>query len=106
LLEVGSEVKKMKDIGYANIPRHLEEAVLALMNVTKEFPDLGGLSIRAETKRSFLQYRNTINSYSSNKSLLEKVMKKTEKNTFWYYLQFSVMRSDFFKRNPVDNSIY
>ena len=106
LLEIVSEVKKMKKIGYVNIPRHIEEAVLSLINVTKELPDLGGLSVSLETERRFIQYRTTFNSYSGNKSLLEKAMKKTEKNTFWYYLQFNIVRSDFFERNPVENSIY
>ena len=106
LLEVTSEVKKMKAIGYKNIPRHIEEAVLELVNVTKELPDLGGLYVRSETERRFIQYRTILNSYRGNKSLLEKAMKKTEKNTFWYYLQFNVIKSVFFERNPVESTIY
>jgi hypothetical protein len=106
LLEVTSEVKKMKAIGYKNIPRHIEEAVLELVNVTKELPDLGGLYIRSETEWRFIQYRTILNSYRGNKSLLEKAMKKTEKNTFWYYLQFNVIKSVFFERNPVESTIY
>ncbi len=41
-MAVGSEVKKLKGLGYAQIPRHIEEAVVSLVNVTKEFPDLEG----------------------------------------------------------------
>jgi hypothetical protein len=106
LLEVVSEVKKMKAIGYTTIPRHVEEAVLELINVTKELPDLGGLYVRSETERRFIEYQSILNSYRGNKSSLEKAMKKTEKNTFWYYLHFNVIKSVFFEKKPVEYTIY
>jgi hypothetical protein len=106
LTEVGAEVKNLKDLGYAQIPRHIEEAVVALVNVTGEFPPLGGLLISRDTDQRFIHYFSVINSFKGNKSLIDKGTKITEKNTFWYYLQFSVVKSDFFKKEPVDNSIY
>jgi len=38
--------------------------------------------------------------------MLEKNIKKTEKNTFWYYLQFGIIKSDFLHSKPADRSIY
>jgi len=106
IVVVVNEVKKMKEIGYTYIPRHIEEAIVVYINITKEVPDLGGLTISPETDRRFNQYETVFSTYNGNKSLVEKRMKKAEKNTFWYYLQFSTMSRDFFESNPEDNSIY
>lgn len=106
LLEIGNEVKKMKEMGYSRFPRHIEEAIVALVNVTKKFPDLGGLSINPDTESRFIQYFSALNSFKGDKALIEKGIKKTERNTFWYYLQFGLVRSDLFKTAPADKSIY
>ena len=106
LMEVGSEVKRLKGIGYEHFPRHIEEAVVSLVNVTKEFPDLGGLSISNDTDQRFIKYFSDLKSFKGDRNLIEKGINKTDKNTFWYYLQFGLIKSDFLKSGPVDNSIY
>jgi hypothetical protein len=106
MLAVVDEVKKMKDIGYSNIPRHIEEVVVAYKNLSKEVPDLDGLSVSPETEQRFLQYRTVYAANKGNKSLIEKKLKKAEKNTFWYYLQFGIVNSDFLERNPESSNIY
>ena len=106
LLATVNEVKRMKEIGYTSIPRHIEEVVVAYMNLTEASPDLGGLTVSPDTKRRFAQYRLVSNSYKGNKSLVEKGMKKEEKNTFWYYLQFMVISSDFWESHPEDYFVY
>jgi hypothetical protein len=106
LLATVNEVKKMKEIGYTSIPRHIEEVVVAYINLAQDSPDLGGLTINPDTERRFVQYRLISNSYKGNKSLVEKNMKKEEKNTFWYYLQFNVISSDFWESNPEDFTVY
>jgi hypothetical protein len=106
LVAVGEEVKKMKAIGYSKIPRHIEEVLAALINLTKEVPDLGGLPLSSDTEQRFLQYRKDYNSLKGNKSLLEKRLTKAEKNTFWYYLQFGIVKSDFFEKEQENYTIY
>lgn len=104
---VVNEVRKMKGIGYASIPKHVEEAVLAFIYFTREVPDLGGLLIRKETEQSFIQYFDVFKAQKGNKSLVEKMLNKSEKSTFWYYLQFFIISSEFLERSmPVDESIY
>jgi len=105
-IEVANEARKMKEMGYTKIPRHIEEAVLELISVTKEIPDLGGLTLTPECEKRFIQYLSDYNAYNKDRSLLEKHMTKAEKNTFWYYLQNKSLRSDFLKSKPEDNSIY
>jgi hypothetical protein len=106
LIAVGDEMKKMKAIGFSKIPRHIEEVLLALINLTKESPDLGGLPLSSDTEQRFLQYRKDYNSLKGNKSLLEKRLTKVEKNTFWYYLQFGIVGSDFFENEQEYSAIY
>ena len=106
LMAVGSEIKNLKGLGYSHIPRHIEEAIVSLVNITKEFPELGGLSISYDTDQRFLRYFSDLKSFKGNRKLIEKGINKADKNTFWYYLQFGLIKSEFFKSSPVDDNIY
>lgn len=106
LIAVTEEVKKMKAIGYSVIPRHIDEAVVAYRIFSEKMPDTGGLSSNDETLQRFIAYSDIVKRYGGNKSLIEKNMKRTEKNSFWYYLQFGVISGNFVRTNPVDRSIY
>ena len=86
---VVNEVKKMKEIGYTNIPRHIEEAVVEFIHINKEIPDLGGLTINPETELRFTRYLTAYDvNNDENNSNLEKEIQKEGRNTFWYYFQF------------------
>jgi hypothetical protein len=106
LIAVEQEIKNMKSIGYTSLPRHIDEAVVAYRAFSESVPDLGGLSSVPETGKRFVRYAQVVNDLKGNKSLIEAEMKKTEKNTFWYYLQFGTISGEFMKSNPVDRSIY
>jgi hypothetical protein len=106
LIAVEQEIKNMRSIGYTSLPRHIDEAVVAFRAFAGSVPDLGGLSSSPETGNRFVGYTQVVNDLKGNKSLIEKRMKKTEKNTFWYYLQFGTISGQFMKNNPVDRSIY
>jgi hypothetical protein len=106
LMEIGSEVKKMRSFGYTHIPRHIEEAIVSLVNVTKEFPDMGGLTISSDTDQRFLQYFSDLKSLKGNRKQIENQLKKVDRNTFWYYLQFGLLKNNRLKSEEVDNSIY
>jgi hypothetical protein len=84
-----SNIKDLKASGYDHIPRHLEEAILIWYNSTKEFPDLGGLSVNRETLARFDQY---FAAYVSNRQYPEDVIKERMRakfeDTFWYYFHF------------------
>jgi Family of unknown function (DUF6057) len=106
LVEIGKEVRKFKALGYSNFPRHVEEAIVSLVNVTGEFPDLGGLMISKDTDQRFLRYFSDLKSLRGSKAQIENGIKKADKNTFWYYLQFGTMKSAVGKGGQADNSIY
>jgi hypothetical protein len=82
------QVKKMKDMGYNSIPRHIEEAILLFRYQNLELPYLGELTIAPETTTKFKQFQTifTLNENSS-KSCHEKINGNMKK-TFWYYFQF------------------
>jgi hypothetical protein len=106
IIAVVEESGKLKELGYNSIPKHIGEAAIAYMNYALEIPDLRGLKVNRETELHFIQYQRVIGTFRGDKSLIEKNIKKSERNTFWYYLQFSTLNSDFLKSRPADNSIY
>jgi hypothetical protein len=106
LMELGKEVKYLKGLGYTQIPRHIDEGIVALVNVTGEFPDMGGMKINSDTDQRFIKYFSDIKAFKGNKALMEKEIKKTEKNTFWYYLHFGLIKRSILKSGSVDNTIY
>jgi hypothetical protein len=85
---VVNEVKKMKGMGYTLLPRHIEEAILVFVYTTRQFPDLGGLSVSPASEMRFDEYLKVYNLNIRNKQILEKEIKKVGEKTFWYYYQF------------------
>lgn len=106
LVEVSEEVKMMKGIGYSVIPRHIDEAIVAYRVFSEKTVDTGGLISDKQTLQRFVTYSDIVNRFGADKSLIETNMKRSEKNTFWYYLQFGTISGKFMKSDPVDRSIY
>jgi hypothetical protein len=106
ILAVAEEVKKMKAMGYRSIPRHMDEAVVALRNYSGQSPDLAGLSSKQDTEERFVRYQRDISMYGGNRPLMERSLAGNEKNTFWYYLQFGTVSTSFKREAPADRSIY
>jgi hypothetical protein len=83
------QVKRMKDMNYTYIPRHIEEAIMVFINGNHELPYLGDFEISRETE---LRYKLYLAAFRINKNKtrpeFDKLMKKKWGNTFWYYLEF------------------
>lgn len=106
LMAAADESGKLRETGYGRIPRHIQEAALIYSNYSGKLPETGGLNLEPETGRRFLDYLTYIETLKKNRSFPEKKTQKTEKNTFWYYLQFVTIRSDYIKKMPEDRNIY
>lgn len=106
LIAVEEEVKNMDSRGYKSLPRHIDEAIVAYRVFSEKTIDTGGLVTANETLQRFVKYYDIVNRYGADKSLVEKNMRRSEKDTFWYYLQFGTITGEFMKNNPVDRSIY
>ena len=83
-----NNLKKLKEMGYTRIPRHIEEAVLMYYNSTKVMPDLGGLAISAGTLTRFDNYVETFKVLRQTSKLNSQKMEQKFGNTFWFYFQF------------------
>lgn len=83
------QVKRMKDMNYTRIPRHIEEAMMTYINSGEELPYLGDFKISDETRHNFSNFMNEMEQYKTG-SLpgMEKAMKSKWGNTFWYYFEF------------------
>ena len=86
VMTVANEIKKMNDMSYTQIPRHVEEAALVYRDVKGKLPELGGLTISRETQTRYEQYATDYRKYMANRMKAERIMYPTWGRTFWYYM--------------------
>lgn len=82
-----SLIPRMKEMGYAAIPRHVEEAALVYSNFTGSLPNLGGFRISDGTRTKFGNYISAYNTIVQNPSADRAIIDRFD-NTFCYYLHF------------------
>jgi hypothetical protein len=83
------QVKKMKDMKYSYIPRHIEEAIILFINHGYELPYLGDFTISRETENRFNHFLTAIQlKKNKNETEPEKIMETSLEKTFWYYFEF------------------
>jgi len=85
---VVNQIKTLKKLGYSRIPRHMEEAAMVYYNGKGILPDLGGLSISAETLSRFDQYVAAFKSNRQNMALAKERLRAQFGNTFMFYYHF------------------
>ncbi len=78
----------LKELEYKNIPRHIEEAILAYYNNTRKFPELHGYKISEDTNARYKQYVSVYNDFKNNPALLKSKLEEGFGNTFWFYFHF------------------
>jgi hypothetical protein len=81
------QVKKMKDMDYSCLPRHIEEAIVLFINHKHELPYLGDFGVNPELRNSFDQYAATM---EENKEITDadRLIQTSWGNTYWYYYDF------------------
>ncbi len=73
--------------GFTKVPRHIQEAAVAMRTFLKiQLPDQGGIKISSEIERQYLQFLQTFQFSGSDLSKAEPLLRKNFGNTFWYYL--------------------
>jgi hypothetical protein len=83
-----NNIKKLKEMGYTKIPKHIEEAAMIYYNSTKIVPDLGGLAISTETQARFEHYFVSFIEARKDPTTAKAKMEKGFGDTFWYYFHF------------------
>lgn len=67
LERLAKEMPRLAELGYSRIPRHWEEALLIFEAATGEAADLGGYTIRPETRRRFEAFARARAVYGANR---------------------------------------
>jgi hypothetical protein len=83
---VVDEMHKLTDMGYSEIPRHIEEAAIIFKAKAGLLPELNSLKISNETKSRFTDYVSARMNLDRTKSPAGSGITKELRNTFWYYL--------------------
>jgi len=82
------QVKKMKDMKYTRIPRHIEESMMVFIDHKYELPYLGDFKVSFECEDRFSQFLKDLRiNNTEHKTEMEKYLKTKWGNTFWYYLE-------------------
>lgn len=81
------QVKRMKDMNYQGVPRHIGEAIILFIDSKQELPYLGDFAIGSETENRFIQFKETLE-MSENEAEFKKIMDTSLGKTFWYYYEF------------------
>ena len=77
------QVKKMKDMDYSFLPRHIEEAIVLFINHKHELPYLVDFGVSPDLINSFDQYAAAI---EENKNRTD--IKNTWGNSYWHYFGY------------------
>jgi len=83
-----ANLQTLRDLDYERIPKHIEEAILAYHNSTKQMPELYGYTLSNQSKEKFNQYISMYNLYRKNPLQLNLRMEENFSDTFWYYFHF------------------
>jgi len=87
LKAIAQEWHKLDLYGYKRVPRHLQEAALAMRTLIKiELPAQERLKIDIETERLYTQFLQTFQLSGYDLVKAESSLRRNFGNTFWYYL--------------------
>jgi len=84
---IADEWFKIDKYGFTKIPRHIEEAAVAmrtLLNVN--LSDIPGLRISSSVERKYLQFLQIFQASGADPEKAEPFLRKDFGNTFWYYI--------------------
>jgi hypothetical protein len=81
------ELDRLDDFGYADIPRHYEEAILVYEKVSNRKVDLRGREISVATRRAFEQFCRAMDVFSrlGDKRRAKEALRADFSGTYFYY---------------------
>ena len=90
LKQAVDNIWRFRDIGYTQLPRHLQEAILLSEDIFKEKPDIKGYSIKPETRHRFNKFKLILN--STDKATAKQKLLPHFGDTYYYYYYFPKFR--------------
>jgi hypothetical protein len=88
LVAFASNINRLKDFGYKEIPVHFEEALLLQINYMKQNLLPQGYGIRKNTIERFKSYADAYYSYTGKPEMAAQLFSRSFGNTYWFYLHF------------------
>jgi len=86
LKHFAANLSRLKDIRYAGIPRHYEEAVLIYEAGSGDRADLGGREVSARTTASFEGFVGTYNQFIRlGPATAQQALRETHGDTYFFY---------------------
>jgi hypothetical protein len=81
---------RMQSLGYARIPKHIEEAVVSYKLLRMgEIPATISLGINPETENQFNQYYRTFSQFGNDPRRAQQPLYNRFGNTFWYHVFYN-----------------
>jgi hypothetical protein len=87
LSQFANEIGRLKDLGYTEIPRHYQEALLLYIAVSgkRDISSLKGYKIDGKIIERFKNFQDILKKFGGNKSLARQELYKYHRNTYWFY---------------------
>jgi hypothetical protein len=90
LRELVRHIPEFASFGYAEIPIHVQEAILVIAAQTPNFNEkLLYSSVQRNTYERFMQYQQTFMNYRDNINNARQELQKQFSDTYWFYLMFA-----------------
>jgi len=86
--QFANEIVRLKDLGYTEIPRHYQEALLFYIAVSgkRNLPSLEGYKIYGKTVKRFKNFQDILKKFRGDKSLARNELYKYHRDTYWFYV--------------------
>ena len=85
LAKLVQKIELVRDLGYANIPTHYEEAALIYVYGTKIPLSLGDYEPNPQIRQQIEEFSRILSSYGSNKQAAANELAKKFRNTYFFY---------------------
>ncbi len=88
--KVAENIERLDDLGYKNIPRHYEEALLLYMTKSGKKVDLQRYKIRQDTLHRHAVFAKTFKRFGNNKRAAWHALVKNFGHSYYFYFVFGV----------------
>ncbi|MBN2315024.1 MAG: hypothetical protein JXM79_13920, partial [Sedimentisphaerales bacterium] len=84
------QMEGMRDLGYAELPTHYEEAALIYIYATGKQLDLDDYRSSPQKRQEIEDFTRILNSYGGNKQAASKELAQKFRNTYFFYYRYEL----------------
>jgi hypothetical protein len=86
--EFVQKIELMRNLGYAELPPHYEEAALVYIYEKRKPLNLSGYRANPQKQRQFEEFTRILDSNDGNKQAASKELLKKFRNTYFFYYMY------------------